>query len=247
MNTCSNCANSYAGNFCNECGQKNNSGRIYFRELAHDFFSNFFTLETPVYRTIKFLTLKPGNVARDFIFGKRKTYYRPVQYFILGVAFYLLIRAILGFNPIDNQFRAMGKEMPPPHVMSSIPMQASSFMAKNLNLLLFIFVFIFSAFSRLFFRKSGFNYIENVVFGFYSIGHYIFLSTFIIPLTFINPKLYYIVYFILIGYLTFALVSFHKTKLFSGILKGLVTIILGFTIYVMIVYTATIYTLIFIN
>src|SRR5690606_21607490 len=128
MNTCSNCANTFAGNFCNECGQKNNSGRIYFKELVSDFFSNFFSLEAPVYRTIKFLTVKPGIVARDFIFGKRKPYYRPVQYFILGIAFYLLIRAILGFNPIENQFRAMGKEMPPPHIMNSIPMEASSFM-----------------------------------------------------------------------------------------------------------------------
>ncbi len=241
MNTCPNCASTYNGNYCNECGQKFNSGRIYFKELVHDFFSNFFTLESPINLTVRTLTINPGSLVRDFIKGKRKIYYRPVQYFILTVAFYLLVRAVLDFNPIENQFKALGKQMPPPQYLNNVMMQASFFMARNINLLLFAFVFIFALFGRIFFRKSGYNYTENLVFGFYSIGHYVLQSTLIIPLTFINPKLYYIVYLILIGFLTFSLMSFHKPKFVTGIIKSILTVIISFGLYVFIVYFSAIY------
>jgi len=241
MNTCLNCANIFEGTYCTECGQKINSGRIYLKELADDFFTNFFTIDSPPFRTIKALTTKPGNLIREFISGKRKRYYKPVQYFILILAFHLLARALLNFNPVENQFRAMGKSASPPEVMNTVQMQASYFMAKNINLLLFVFVFIFAAFTRLFFRKSGYNYTEHLASGFYSIGHYVLLSTFVIPLSFIDPKLYYLVYLLIIGYLTFTLVSFHKPKLLTGILKSLAAIIISFILYVMVVYISSIY------
>lgn len=241
MNTCTNCSNTFEGSYCNKCGQKTNLGRIYFKELIHDFFGSFFHLDSPPFLTLKSLTTKPGNLIREFISGKRKKYYKPVPYFIITIAFYFLVRTILQFDPIKNQYEAMGKEIPSPEVMKSIPMQASSLMAKNINLLLFIFVFIFSAFTRLFFRKSAYNYIEHLVFAFYSIGHYVFLATFIIPLTFIDPRLYYLNYLIQIGYLSFSLISFHKPKIFIGILKSVAAVILSYAIYVTIVYTAVIY------
>jgi len=241
MNICGNCSAEFAGTYCTICGQKTNSGRIYFKELANDFLANFFALDSPPFLTIKMLTVKPGEAIQEFISGKRKKYYKPVQYFILMVAFYLLIRAITGFNPIENQYRAMGRELPSPEIMNSIPMQASYLMAGNINILLFVFVFIFSFFTRLFFRKSGYYYVEHLVFSFYSIGHYIFLSTFIIFLSFINPELYHIVYLVLVSYLTFSLLSFHKPKLVAGLLMGIVSVIISFIIYVAAVYISTVY------
>lgn len=242
MNKCTNCLNTFSGNFCNECGQKLSQGRISFRELMNDFMANFFSLDSPPFRTIKKLTLKPGEMIREFISGKRKKYYKPVQYFILMLAFYLLVRTILGFNPVENQYKILGKNLPPMEVIQKSPqMKASMFMSNNINMLLFVFVFIFGLFGRMVFRKSNYNYIENITFSFYTTAQYMFLSTFVIPLTFIAPHFYYLSYFIILGYLTYALVSFHKSKMFTGSLKGLVTVVVSFVLYVSIVYAASIY------
>ncbi|HSP87624.1 MAG TPA: DUF3667 domain-containing protein [Ignavibacteriaceae bacterium] len=241
MNTCTNCSITFTGSYCNKCGQKINSGRIYFKELIHDFFGGYFHLDSPPLLTIKTLTTNPGFLIREFIDGKRKKYHKPVHYFILAIAFYLIIRTLLHFDPIVNQYKAMGKELPSPEVMNTVPMLASSILAKNINLLLFVFVFIFSAFTKLFFRKSGYNYIEHLVFSFFTIGHYVLLSVFVMPLSFIDPKLIYLTYLVQIGYLSFSLISFHKPKIFIGILKSVVAVIFSFSIYVTIVYTAVIY------
>lgn len=212
----------------------------------NDFMANLFSIDSPPFRTIKELTIRPGSMIREFISGKRKKYYKPVQYFILMLAFHLLVRTILGFNPVVNQYKIMGQNLPPNEIIQNSPeLKASMSMSNNINLLLFVFIFILGLFARLLFRKSGYTYIENVTFSFYTVAQYMFFATFIIPLTFIAPHFYYLGYPIILGYLTFALVSFHKSKVLGGTFKGLLTVIVSFVIYVVIVYIASIYYMIF--
>ena len=230
MNTCNNCESIFEGNFCNICGQRINYGKIIFKDLFNDFLSEVLTLESPLPKTLKELTLKPGDLSIEFIRGKRKTYYKPVKYFILTLAFYLLIKAILNFDPIGNQARAFGGQLPDMNNLD-LRMQASYFMSRNINMMLFILVFVFALFSRLLFRKSGFNYTENLTFSFFISGHYLFMSSFMMILSLADPKLFYLAYLIVIVYFQWALINFHKENIFASLFKGLLAIVISYSLF----------------
>ena len=169
METCKNCQTNFEGNYCNQCGQRKNEGRIFFEGVKNDFFTYFIDLSSPLNKTLKGLLTNPGKLIKTYIKGKRKTYYQPVQFFVLAVAFYYFMRFISGYDPVATGYQISGTPIPSPDNMT-LQEQASAFMSKHVNLLLFILIAISSGFFRLVFRKSGYNYMEYVVFGFYTVA-----------------------------------------------------------------------------
>ena len=101
---CLNCDTALrGGDFCSQCGQKATTGRINFRETLNDFLESTFSLKAPLMRTIKLLILNPGKLFREYIDGRRKTYYRPVAFFLLFTAIYLIIKALIHFDPLHDE------------------------------------------------------------------------------------------------------------------------------------------------
>ena len=82
--TCSNCNQPLQQdeNFCPNCGQKNTDLNISVRELAMDFFEDFFSFDTKFFNTIPPLIFKPGKVPKDYIDGKRVSHIPPLRIFI---------------------------------------------------------------------------------------------------------------------------------------------------------------------
>ncbi|NJN43120.1 MAG: DUF3667 domain-containing protein [Flammeovirgaceae bacterium] len=122
-------------------------------------------------RTLRDLTIRPGKVAKSYIDGNRVLYYGPVGYFFLMVT---LLALYLGF--IDMDFTVMMKE-----TQKAIPIEQKNqksqeiitqFVSDNIKWVLFLGV-PFQAFSAryLFFRKSGYNFMEHIVLPFYASGH----------------------------------------------------------------------------
>lgn len=82
--------------FCPSCGQENKNLRIGFWELLIEFLSSNFNFDTKLGRTLVDLLLKPGEITKQFVAGKRVRYVRPVQmYFFVSFVFFLL----LGLEP----------------------------------------------------------------------------------------------------------------------------------------------------
>lgn len=81
---CSNCNQSLQlnENFCSNCGQKNTDLNISVKELAIDFFGDFFSFDTKVFNTIPPLLFKPGKVPKEYIDGKRVSHIPPLRIFI---------------------------------------------------------------------------------------------------------------------------------------------------------------------
>jgi len=98
-NICQNCNHGFAGNYCNNCGQKvftesDKRLRSIFDEVLH-----FLThLEGSFLLTFKTVLLRPGRLTVDYCAGVRKRYYKPISFFLLLILIYLLFPVMEGLN-----------------------------------------------------------------------------------------------------------------------------------------------------
>jgi len=69
--------------FCPLCGQENTDNNVSFKQLAGDFFSNYFSLDSKFLKSIKPFFINPGYLTNSFNNGKRKSYANPVRLYII--------------------------------------------------------------------------------------------------------------------------------------------------------------------
>ncbi len=81
---CLNCGQPLHGdeNFCPHCSQVNDEIRVSIKDYFSGFFSNFFSFDSRLYKTIVPLLFKPGKVSKEYIEGKRKKYTNPFQLYL---------------------------------------------------------------------------------------------------------------------------------------------------------------------
>ena len=93
-NSCLNCGHTLGEiyNFCPHCGQENNDKNVSFGTFVGDFFSNYFSFDTRIGRSIKPLFLRPGFLTNRFNEGQRKLYVHPLRiYLIVSLLFFFLV------------------------------------------------------------------------------------------------------------------------------------------------------------
>ena len=167
---CLNCKASLVGDYCHQCGQSAKVSRLTFVETSREFFSSSFAIEGPFLQTIKYLIINPGKLFREYIGGMRKTYYKPVAFFIMLTAIYIIIRSLIGFDPFrDEPIQASNPKD------SKLINDAGVFMVKNINNIMFFLVLSIGIFQKLFYWKR-YNLVEYLTIGFYISGLYIIIS-----------------------------------------------------------------------
>lgn len=102
--SCRNCANEIAGKYCSQCGQKSTAGRLSFFGLIHDFAEGFFHAEAGFIKTVKDLTLHPGQMIHDYIDGKRAHYVPATKYLL-----FILFLAAITLSSLAHRFDWTGK------------------------------------------------------------------------------------------------------------------------------------------
>lgn len=103
---CRNCGQRVAGNYCANCGQKNNVGRLRWGAIFDGFTSTFLgdgaiSFETRNARygiiyTLWALVLHPGRVVSEYLEGCRRKYFNPITLLVLLSTFYALLNACIG-------------------------------------------------------------------------------------------------------------------------------------------------------
>jgi Protein of unknown function (DUF3667) len=96
---CKNCGAAFTGKYCNQCGEKVYSEKDksvfhLFEEGLH-FITHF---EGTFFNTVKKIFTRPGQLSVDYCNGKRKTYFKPLSFFLLLVVLYLLFPMFEGLN-----------------------------------------------------------------------------------------------------------------------------------------------------
>ncbi|PWK19011.1 DUF3667 domain-containing protein [Xanthomarina spongicola] len=211
---CKNCNSEISGSYCSSCGQRTTIHKVTFKETFQDFMDVVFSINSPLFLTLKLLVINPGKLFNEYLNGKRKTYYRPVPFFILTTIVFVLIRVLLDYDPMENMVVVGNESMD-----QSLINNAGIFMAKNINNIIFTFVFSFAIFVKLFFYKK-YTFAEYLAVSFYVIGFYIIITTILMfGLQYAGAQYRMVPFIILFFYMIYVLTSLFKKNKVLTILK----------------------------
>ena len=112
---CPNCGTllSEQMNFCHQCGQENHIKRATMKLLANDFFSSYFSVDSKLFRSLKYLLFQPSFLSLEYLNGKIEAYLRPIRlYIFISFTFFLLLSIGSSSNPSkDLTFKKDGVEV----------------------------------------------------------------------------------------------------------------------------------------
>jgi len=171
---CLNCGTLIHGNYCSKCGQLTSTGQINFKETISNFLSVALAFDGPLWLTIRLLITNPGKFFREYISGKRKTYYKPVAFFILTTAVYLIFRTLINFDPLTEE--SVKNDLEELNNVSTEIVEAFKLMSVNINKILFLLVFSIALSFKLFFRKK-YNLAEYTSIALFITGIYTMVKT----------------------------------------------------------------------
>jgi hypothetical protein len=93
--SCLNCGHPVEENFCPHCGQENTEPRQPFHYLFTHFIEDFTHYDGQFWKTLKYLMIRPGQLTKEYIAGKRQIYVAPVKLYIFISFITFLLPAFL--------------------------------------------------------------------------------------------------------------------------------------------------------
>jgi hypothetical protein len=88
---CLNCGAELHGGYCHVCGQKAVSLHLGVHDFAHEATHEFLHLDGKILSTVKLLVLKPGQLTKEFVEGRRARYISPLRvYLTFSLLFFFL-------------------------------------------------------------------------------------------------------------------------------------------------------------
>ena len=107
---CLNCGTRLRGQYCGNCGQRSRNRLISIWQLMQEAFGDLFELDSRLWRTLLPLLIRPGQLTRDYLEGRRARYMPPFRtYLVLSVIFFV----VAFFNPKDDLSLFFEPESPP--------------------------------------------------------------------------------------------------------------------------------------
>src|SRR5687768_16563949 len=89
---CSSCAAPLSGRFCAQCGERRiEPGEQTMRHFLRDSLADLASLDGKLLRTLRALIVRPGELTREFMDGRRVLYLRPLQLFLLANLIYFVV------------------------------------------------------------------------------------------------------------------------------------------------------------
>ncbi len=92
---CLNCGTVVAGRHCAQCGQAADVHVLSMKEVAGDVTHSLLHLDSRVWRTLRLLVRKPGELTREFIAGRHQLYIPPFRLYLAVSILYFALSALL--------------------------------------------------------------------------------------------------------------------------------------------------------
>lgn len=102
--TCIDCGTEYEGNYCPKCGQPAKTKRITTKDTFRSIFVSFLMGDSKFINTSWQLFVRPGVMARNYLYGRRAKLMAPVPMLVRLVAVYLLIMFLTNANSGERHF-----------------------------------------------------------------------------------------------------------------------------------------------
>lgn len=91
LEVCRNCGTTLGGQYCGNCGQRATSRLISVWELLREAFGDLLELDSRLWRTLIPLIIRPGQLTRDYLEGRRARFMPPFRmYLVLSIVFFLV-------------------------------------------------------------------------------------------------------------------------------------------------------------
>jgi len=176
-------------NYCFNCGQENHVKRVSMKMLTADFVSTYFSADSKLFSSLKYLITRPSFLSLEYLNGKIEAYLRPIRlYVFISFAFFLLFNLTTSFEPekdfkvtvnkqavtvgeIDNDkvlFEEEGQIEEKVRAIFSDSREKALFLnyAKSkLPILIFILIPVLAGLLYVFFYKKTYYYIDHLVFA----------------------------------------------------------------------------------
>ena len=92
---CLNCGTVISGRHCAQCGQAGDVHVLSMKEVAGDVTHSLLHLDSRVWRTLRLLVRKPGELTREFITGRHQQYIPPFRLYLAISILYFALSALL--------------------------------------------------------------------------------------------------------------------------------------------------------
>jgi hypothetical protein len=84
---CPNCATPFertvaAPRYCPHCGQQTTLHPPSVAEFVHEFVGHYVAFEGPLWKTLRLLLLRPGQLTREYLAGRRRRYVLPLRLYL---------------------------------------------------------------------------------------------------------------------------------------------------------------------
>ncbi|NCF72682.1 MAG: DUF4286 family protein [Gammaproteobacteria bacterium] len=107
---CLNCGTRLGGQYCGKCGQRSRSRLISIWQLLQEAFGDLLELDSRLWRTVLPLLIRPGQLTKDYLEGRRARYMPPFRtYLVLSVIFFV----VAFFDPKEDLSFFFEPEPPP--------------------------------------------------------------------------------------------------------------------------------------
>jgi predicted transcriptional regulator len=93
-------------NYCPNCGQENSDKKLALGAFLKDFFSNYLSFDTILFKTLNPFIFRPGKLTKAFNEGKRKRYINPIRlYLIFSLFYFFMISLTVPRDFIDTSLK----------------------------------------------------------------------------------------------------------------------------------------------
>ncbi|MFT3794746.1 DUF3667 domain-containing protein [Flavobacterium sp.] len=192
---CKNCDTSYSEryNYCPNCSQKTQLHRLSFHDIVHEAVHYFTHADKGLLQLIRDLFTKRGLVAYEYVNGRRKKYFPPLNFFLIIAAVFVFVSMqgtpqekadVIQQHPEINKIEDPVKRQ---HTIAVYQRddKAARFTSKYSNLMAMCSLPLTALIFWLFYRKNKYNYIEHLVAGIYMTGICLLVYALVImPLSF---------------------------------------------------------------
>jgi len=235
---CPTCGSSAIDQYCSSCGQK-----IYLNRFTLGAFvgviGNALNIERGFIHTLFWMFANPGRVVNDYLSGKTKPYFNPLNYILVIGGIYAFL--VLSLDILDTSVASTNQLLHNENLQASpealeLQQRWIDTLKTYVNFIPLLMIPFASLFSKWYFRRRKLYYGEHLILNTFLYAQNILITVFVAPLVLVIPgmlKIYPLINFsVSLLYFTYALFSIFKKSVFKAF-AGAVIINLGGLVFFM--------------
>jgi len=170
---CLNCETAIASSarYCSHCGQRTDTARLSFGDIASDLLQRFVNVERGPLAFAWALVTRPGRVAREYVEGRRRRYYGPFATLVVLVGLTALAVNVSGYRVLAHDGLASGP---------------TNLLERHFNLLLLVQLPLLGAVCAVLFRRARLTLPEHMVLVAYALSIRAVFVALVIPVAYLS-------------------------------------------------------------